>query len=89
MKRLKITRAHRTVVVSWQRSAGASEYMLLLKLNQPRSLIYAPVLLHTTRFVSKQTRPNLRPGTVATVAVIAIGPTGVESTARRAHYHAN
>jgi transposase-like protein len=88
-ERLTITPAHRTVVVSWRRSAGASNYVLVLKVYQPRATIYAPVLLRTTRFVSKQTLPNLHPGAVATVTVIALGPTGAESTASRIHYRAS
>lgn len=89
VKRLTITRAHRTVVVSWQRSAGASKYVLILKLDQTRATIYAPVLLRTTRFVSKQTLPNLRPGAVATVTIIALGSTGAESAASSIHYRAS
>jgi hypothetical protein len=87
--RLNVTRAHRTVVVSWQRSAGASKYMLILKLDQPRAVIYAPVLLRTTRFVSKQTLPNLGRGTIATVTLIALGPTGAASAASSIHYRAS
>jgi hypothetical protein len=86
---LTITRTQRTVVVTWQRSAAASKYMLLLKLNRPRAPIYAPVLLRNARFVSKQTLPNLRPDTVATITVIAIGPTGVESTAGSIRFRAS
>jgi hypothetical protein len=89
LKGLTITRTARTVVVSGQRSAGASRYMLLLKLNGPGAPIYTPVFLRTTRFVSKQTLPNLRPGTVATITVIALGPTGVESTASTIDYRAS
>ncbi len=89
VRQLEITRAHRTVVVTWRRSGGASKYVLLLKLDQPRVATYAPVLLGTTRFVSKQTLPNLRPGTVATVTIIALGPTGAESTPSSIHYRAS
>ena len=89
VKRVTITRARRTVVVSWHRSAGASKYVLILELGQPRATIYAPVLLRTTRFVSKRTLPNLRAGTVATVTIIALGPTGAESTPSSIHYRAS
>jgi hypothetical protein len=89
IKHLRVTRAHRTVIVTWQRAAGATKYVLLLKLNQPRAQIYAPVLLRTTRFVSNQTLPDLRPGTVATVTVIALGPSGAPSRASSVHYRAS
>jgi hypothetical protein len=89
VKLLRISRAHGTVVVTWERSAGASKYMLLLKLSQPRAPIYAPVLLRNARFVSRRTLPNLRPGAVATVTVLALGPTGAQSTASSIHYRAS
>jgi hypothetical protein len=86
VKRLTVARAHRTVVVSWERSAGATKYMLILALDRPRALIYAPVLVRATRFVSRQTLPNLRPGAVATITIIALGRTGARSTASSVHY---
>jgi hypothetical protein len=87
--RLTITPVHGTVVVSWQRSSRASKYMLILKVVHPGATIYAPVLLHTTRFVSRQTLPDLPPGSLATVTVIGLGPTGAQSAASSVHYRAS
>jgi hypothetical protein len=86
---LTIKRVRRTVVVAWLRSPGARAYMLLLQQSRPRGTIYAPTLLSKTRFVSKRTLPNLRAGSVVTITVTALGPTGAESPPSRIRYRAS
>ncbi len=80
--------AHRVrggVELRWRASRGAQLY--LLSIGVP-GVAYTPKVIKGTSFVSKQTLPGLKAGTVATITVAGLSPTGVKGAPATIRYRA-
>jgi|GEM_PF-3048825 len=73
---LTARRTARGVLVRWRRVAGASSYLLLVTLSGRPSQRLVPLLTDRLSALSRRTLPRARPGSVATITVIALSPTG-------------
>ncbi len=73
------------VEVSWKRVSGAKLYMVSIA---APGVTYTPKVIKGTSFTSKQTLPELKRGTTATITVSALGPTGAEGAPATTRYRA-
>jgi uncharacterized delta-60 repeat protein len=82
---LEVRRVHAGVELSWKPAAGAQQY--IVRIAAP-GIAYSPKVVRGTSFLSKQTLPDLKRGTTATITVSALGPTGAEGAPATTRYRA-